>query len=95
MFADYRVPQALVYLGLLKYDDILMSTLKDHPHLPSGSDEEVEIRGCSIEAVEKLKTFLGDQTPAYIIDFALWDYAKDNSDKMAHIPIHKTKGIFY
>lgn len=29
MFADYRVPQALVYLGVLRYSDSLMNTLKD------------------------------------------------------------------
>lgn len=28
MFADYRVPQALVHLGVLKYTDELMDTLK-------------------------------------------------------------------
>lgn len=28
MFADYRVPQALVYLGVLRYSDTLMQTLK-------------------------------------------------------------------
>lgn len=29
MFADYRVPQALVYLGALRYSDALMQTLKN------------------------------------------------------------------
>lgn len=29
MFADYRVPQALVYLGVLRYSDALMQTLKN------------------------------------------------------------------
>lgn len=28
MFADYRVPQALVYLGALRYSDTLMQALK-------------------------------------------------------------------
>lgn len=28
MFADYRVPQALVYLGALRYSDALMEALK-------------------------------------------------------------------
>lgn len=28
MFADYRVPQALVYLGALRYSDALMQALK-------------------------------------------------------------------
>lgn len=29
MFADYRVPQGLVYLGALRYSDALMETLKN------------------------------------------------------------------
>lgn len=29
MFADYRVPQALVYLGVLQYSDALMEALKN------------------------------------------------------------------
>lgn len=29
MFADYRVPQALVYLGVLRYSDTLMQTLRN------------------------------------------------------------------
>lgn len=29
MFADYRVPQALVYLGVLRYSDTLMQALKN------------------------------------------------------------------
>lgn len=29
MFADYRVPQALVYLGVLEYSDSLMEALKN------------------------------------------------------------------
>lgn len=28
MFADYRVPQALVYLGAIRYSDALMEALK-------------------------------------------------------------------
>lgn len=29
MFADYRVPQALVYLGVLRYSDVLTQALKN------------------------------------------------------------------
>uniref|UniRef100_A0A0E9VD01 Queuosine 5'-phosphate N-glycosylase/hydrolase n=1 Tax=Anguilla anguilla TaxID=7936 RepID=A0A0E9VD01_ANGAN len=34
MFADYRVPQALVYLGALRYSDSLMNTLKEECFSP-------------------------------------------------------------
>ena len=52
MFADYRVPQILNSLGLIKYSDHLMDTLKQNPYLEKSCNLEVEIRGCSIWSVE-------------------------------------------
>ena len=47
-----RVPQTLLYLDILVYEPPLLEKLKGGVHLESGSHEEVEIRGCSIWAVE-------------------------------------------
>ncbi|KAE8292090.1 Kinesin-like protein KIF27 [Larimichthys crocea] len=41
MFADYRVPQALVYLGALRYSDALMQALKNGELLSSGDRKRV------------------------------------------------------
>jgi len=30
-----------------------------------------------------------------LIDFYLWDKAKEDRDKIAHVPIHKTVTIYY
>lgn len=96
MFADYRVLQALIYLKLIHYDEHLMNTLINNPHLDAGSQLECEIRGCSIAAVEKLKQFLNiPNISAFRIDFVLWPYAKSHSEELQHIPIHKTRTIFY
>lgn len=105
MFADYRVPQALVYLGVLRYSDTLMQTLKNGELLSSGDRREVEIRGCSIWSVELIKARLcklvkerDGQTcniNSAIIDFYLWPYAKQHHKEMAHIPIHHTRCIYY
>ncbi|KAI8874216.1 hypothetical protein GQ42DRAFT_62820 [Ramicandelaber brevisporus] len=54
MFADYRVPQALVYLGALEYSDRLRQQLRARKHFASGDRLEMEIRGCSITAVEHI-----------------------------------------
>jgi len=54
MFADYRVPQSLQALGILKYSESLLKKLKDGEELGMGSVEEMEIRGCSIHCVELL-----------------------------------------
>ncbi|XP_030636005.1 queuosine 5'-phosphate N-glycosylase/hydrolase [Chanos chanos] len=105
MFADYRVPQALVYLGALRYSDLLMESLKNGELLSSGDRREVEIRGCSIWSVERIKTRLCElieerdgkkcHINSALIDFYLWPYAKEHHKEMAHIPIHHTRCIYY
>lgn len=52
MFADYRVPQALAYLGALHYSSKLMKSLRSNPILPSGCPLEMELRGFSIKACD-------------------------------------------
>ncbi|XP_077457066.1 queuosine 5'-phosphate N-glycosylase/hydrolase isoform X2 [Stigmatopora argus] len=105
MFADYRVPQALVYLGALRYSESLMLTLKSGELLDSGDRREVEIRACSIWAVERIKDRLdklarerGSDSSginSVLIDFYLWPYAKQHHREMAHIPIHHTRCVYY
>uniref|UniRef100_A0A1E1VZE1 Queuosine 5'-phosphate N-glycosylase/hydrolase n=2 Tax=Pectinophora gossypiella TaxID=13191 RepID=A0A1E1VZE1_PECGO len=105
MFADYRVPQVLVYFGAMSYSDELMKKLDNDDLLPSGSEEEVEIRGCSIHAVELLKDRIeqkirSSQTTAEVpnsslLDFYLWCYRRKYAEELERIPFHKTLGIFY
>jgi hypothetical protein len=91
MFADYRVPQGLAYFGILVYSPELQQILASGQ--PLSPANEAEIRGCSIWAVEYLrqKTALN----AIQIDFFLWDYCKDHDSEMQHIPIHRTRTIYY
>ncbi|XP_070558567.1 queuosine 5'-phosphate N-glycosylase/hydrolase-like [Ptychodera flava] len=107
MFADYRVPQALVYFGALQYSDSLMAKLKASTLFTPGERQEVEIRGCSIWAVElvseEVKRRLQEDPDAndteecnsIIVDYFLWDYAQAHRKDMEHIPIHKIRTIYY
>ncbi|XP_066999735.2 queuosine 5'-phosphate N-glycosylase/hydrolase [Anabrus simplex] len=105
MFADYRIPQVLVHYGAMKYSDDLMNKLKSDVLLENGSNEEVEIRGCSIEAVEQVKdTVLAMLKKenitdllvnSVLIDHYLWDYRRKHADSLEVIPFHKTKSIYY
>lgn len=103
MFADYRVPQVMVYFGTLSYTDELMNKLENDVLLPSGSEEEIEIRGCSIHAVELLKKRLEDKLKGQnvkvpnssLIDYYLWCYRRKYAQDMESIPFHKTLGIYY
>ncbi|KAI9485058.1 hypothetical protein BDB00DRAFT_851687 [Zychaea mexicana] len=99
MFADYRVPQALYSLGVLKYSADLMTKLEKRELLSSGSREEIEIRGNSIWAVELMVRRIKEIDPtqavnAILMDFYIWDTAKELQDQMT-VPIHRTRSIFY
>ncbi|KAI9480878.1 MAG: hypothetical protein EXX96DRAFT_481288 [Benjaminiella poitrasii] len=99
MFADYRVPQALYQLGLLSYSPVLIDKLKNRENFPSGCEDEVEIRGNSIWAVELVRQRISQLEPtltinAILIDFYVWDMAKEIQDQMT-VPTHCTRSCFY
>ncbi|PKA59888.1 hypothetical protein AXF42_Ash015946 [Apostasia shenzhenica] len=58
IFADYIVPAVLRQLGILKYSSSLSSSIDTKKEIVSGSEEEVEIRACSIYAVEKMRELI-------------------------------------
>lgn len=92
MFADYRIPQILHHLCILKYPASLLRKLHALTPLAPGSREEVSLRSASIVAVERVRDEIlrlikqegGDDdaasknglTSSVIIDFYLWDLAK-------------------
>ncbi len=89
MFADYRVPQILVHLGMLEYSAELLQQIRSDPHLAPGSELEMEIRGASIWAVELLRRQLDARFNSIQLDFFLWTLAKEKSAEMADVPFHK------
>lgn len=58
IFADYIVPAVLRNLGVLKYSLALAKIIDSNNEVVSGSEEEVEIRACSVYAVEKMKDLI-------------------------------------
>ncbi|KIO16714.1 hypothetical protein M407DRAFT_85713, partial [Tulasnella calospora MUT 4182] len=111
MFADYRVPQILYILGIIDYAPEILEQLKSGQLLPHGSESEVAIRAASILAVERVKEAIADihgagasndEVTSVLIDFFLWDLAKDveagdvalgESRKIP--PVHRTRSIWY
>lgn len=55
MFADYRVPQMLQRLGVLWYSPRLGGKIRRKEVFESGEKMEVEVRACSVWAVELLR----------------------------------------
>lgn len=104
MFADYRVPQILHMLKCISYSESLTAHVETLQNLDQGSPQEVEIRGCSIWAVELIKKsiledFPGTKVNSILIDFYLWDSAKKIQQELGGnghlIPCHRTRSIFY
>ncbi|KAA8915218.1 hypothetical protein TRICI_002575 [Trichomonascus ciferrii] len=104
MFADYRVPQILHTLGCLKYSEQLESRIRKLELLPSGDPMEVELRACSIWAVELIVNELRNLCPprainSILVDFYLWDTAKELQQQFNgignQIPCHRTRSVFY
>jgi hypothetical protein len=52
MFADYRVPQILRQFDILKYSEELASLIDSETEIAYSSPYEVEIRACTVVAVE-------------------------------------------
>lgn len=103
MFADYRVPQSLLYFNVLEYSNELKDKLKSNYIFANGDPMEVEIRGCSIHAVELVKLHVlskidkPDKVNSILIDHFLWDFRRRNANTIStHIlPFHKTFSIYY
>lgn len=55
IFADYIVPATLRQLGVLKYSAKLSDAIDTQKEILSGSEEEVELRACTIHAVELMR----------------------------------------
>ena len=95
-FADYKVPQVLRQMGILRYSSELSSRIDRREELPSGSPEEIEIRAGTIWAVELLRRELeqlGKSLRSFEIDWLLWNLGQQ--EEFRKKPYHRTRTIFY
>jgi len=104
MFADYRVPQSLQHYGVLQYSAELLQYLSADNLLEPGHKWEIEIRGCSIEAVERITSRVREELKtagvsaivnSILVDQYLWGYRRQHAEIMKTIPYHKVRSIFY
>ncbi|MCL6641852.1 MAG: queuosine salvage family protein [Candidatus Bipolaricaulota bacterium] len=95
-FADYKVPQVLRQLGVLRYSSELAARIDRREELLSGSREEIEIRAGTIWAVELLKRELeklGKSLRSFEIDWLLWNLGQ--REEFRKSPYHRVRTIFY
>jgi hypothetical protein len=108
--ADYRIPQILTALGILQVSPRLTWHIKEKKQIEPHHRWEVELRGCSIWAVEMLRREILKQFPeggdgkvglnAILLDFFLYDLAKEREaaalEKGEELgECHRTRSIRY
>ena len=97
MFADYRVPQLLRELQILKYDDVLAEKIDLLETIAFGTEEEVEIRACTVIAVEHIQRQLKEELQLSLlvieVDWLLWQQGEESRHDIK--PHHRTLTIFY
>lgn len=94
-FADYRLPQALRHLGIMRLDETLEARIERCEDIAAGSPEEVELRVHTIWAVELMHRALaqrGTEKAVWLIDEYLWERSHDQDVEIQH---HRTRTIWY
>lgn len=92
LFADNLVPHVLRVDGILSYDAGLLGRIDAGELLEHGSEEEVEIRACAVEAVERLARARAELSPQ-ALDHLLWNRGRGDRYK-AH-PRHRARTTAY
>jgi hypothetical protein len=96
VFADYKLPQTLRALGILRYAPVLAAVVDNQRLIPAHSEEEIEIRAHTIWAAELLRQALRPRFPdinALHLDYWLWSASKQLPPTAP--PHHRTLSVFY
>lgn len=95
-FADYRVPQYLRHLKILLLKPALEERIDRGDAIIASSPEEIELRACSIHAVELMVQALRERRqidkPAWLVDEYLWYHSHDADVTNQH---HRTVTWYY
>ncbi|MCB9798261.1 hypothetical protein H6758_00880 [Candidatus Nomurabacteria bacterium] len=94
--ADYKLPFVMRRLGILSYSDSLTKKIDGRVELVHGSQEEVELRACTIWAVEMIKKQVQKKIPevdSIHVNDHIWVLGQEKykDDK----PYHLTRTIAY
>jgi hypothetical protein len=97
LFADNLVPHVLRLEGILRYDPGLLNAIESEQLIAAGSPEEVEIRACSVHAVELLVQAAADESVRWTardVDQLLWHRGQEARYKKRG-KRHRTRTVFY
>ncbi len=94
-FADYRVPQALRHMGILRLDPDLARDIDRGEDIPQNSESELELRAATIQAVLRMAQAAagcGKAVPMWQIDWYLWTLSHGPDVTVQH---HRTRTTYY
>uniref|UniRef100_A0A7N0T5M1 Queuosine 5'-phosphate N-glycosylase/hydrolase n=1 Tax=Kalanchoe fedtschenkoi TaxID=63787 RepID=A0A7N0T5M1_KALFE len=82
-------------LGVLRYSSLLAGLIEAENEIKAGSEEEIELRACSVYAVEKMRELIaeksGKQVLSVDLDLWLWSYGI----RIPGLQHHRTLSIYY
>ena len=107
-FADYRVPQLLRHVGVLRYSEELSAKVDGMEEIMAGSSDELFIRAGTVVAVDKLvdevKRILKSneasqekvhEVNAVLLDWHLWQIGEKLDREGTLKPHHRVRTVFY
>ena len=107
-FADYRVPQLLRHVGVLRYSEELSAKVDGVEEIMAGSSDELFIRAGTVVAVDRLvdevkhilKSNEGSQEKvhevnAVLLDWHLWQIGEKLDREGTLKPHHRVRTVFY
>ena len=96
VFADYKLPQVLRRLSILRYTQHLADRVDRREPLVAGSREEVEIRAATVWAGELMRQALVSRLPwvtGLQVDYWLWREGRVQGPDVR--PYHRTRTVYY
>jgi hypothetical protein len=93
IYADNLVPHVLRVDGVLHVADELARRIDAGELVADGSEPEVELRACAVDAVERLVDVLADGTTSARLDTLLWNRGSGEAYKAR--PRHRTRTTSY
>lgn len=77
--ADYKIPQVLSQYGVLKYSDDLSEKIKNKIEIKHNSSQEIEIRICTLSAIDKIYKKLNKKYTHIEINDFIWLMSQNKS----------------
>ncbi len=105
VFADYRVPQTLHAMGIIRYSPSLLKNISSNQLIPYGSKQELEIRAATIVGTDMLTSNLNEyhdgSLNALHADYLLWSAMRKRDSlppgvmSSIDVPHHRTMTTDY